>query len=171
MTFNALSKELYSLKQGSREKVAKFGVYLSQQVHILQSEYPGRIQQEHTEEMKQDCFYKSLNPKYWCMLAHKVDGTHPTRYSDLLLVAWKLERRAEARDPLLLKTTTIGRSNVTWPQASGNLFPSRKLKGNHTFMAWPAIVGSIGTEGDSNVKARWGRRGWVFRGRRPRNPK
>ena len=43
MTFDALSKELYSLKQGSRENVAKFGVHLLQQVQILQSEYLGRI--------------------------------------------------------------------------------------------------------------------------------
>ena len=52
MTFDTLSKELYSLKQGSGENMAKFGVCLSQQVQILQSEYPGRIQQEHIEEMK-----------------------------------------------------------------------------------------------------------------------
>ena len=56
MTFDALSKELYSLKQGSGENMAKFGVHLSQQVQILQSEYLGRIQQEHIEEMKQDHF-------------------------------------------------------------------------------------------------------------------
>ena len=37
MTFDALSKELYSLKQGMRGNVAEFGVYLSQQVKILQS--------------------------------------------------------------------------------------------------------------------------------------
>ena len=64
MTFNALSKELYSLKQGSGENVAKFGVHLSQQVQILQSEYPGRIQQEHIDKMKQYHFYEGLNPKY-----------------------------------------------------------------------------------------------------------
>ena len=52
MMFECLSKELYSLKQGSRENVAKFRVHLLQQVQILQSEYPGRIQQEHVEEMK-----------------------------------------------------------------------------------------------------------------------
>ena len=52
MMFDALSKELYSLKQGFRENVAKFRVYLSQQVQILQSEYLERIQQEHIEEMK-----------------------------------------------------------------------------------------------------------------------
>ena len=135
MMFDTLSKELYSLKQGSGENVAKFRVHLSQQVQILQSEYLGRIQQEHMEEMKQDHFYEGLNPKYWCMLAHKVDGKHPASYSDLLLAAWKLERQAEARDPLLPKTTTTGGSNVTQPQTSGNLFPSRKLKGNHTFTA------------------------------------
>ena len=66
MTFNTLSKELYSLKQDSAEIVAMFRVCLSQQVHILQSEYPGRIQQEHMEEMKQDHFYKGLNPIYQC---------------------------------------------------------------------------------------------------------
>ena len=52
MMFNTLSKEIYSLKQGSGEDVAEFGVYLSQQVQILQSEYLGRIQQEHVEELK-----------------------------------------------------------------------------------------------------------------------
>ena len=50
--FDALSKELYSLKQGSGENVAEFGVCLLQQVQILQSEYLRRIQQEHIEEMK-----------------------------------------------------------------------------------------------------------------------
>ena len=52
MTFDTLSKELYFLKQGSGENVAEFGVHLSQQVLILQLEYPGRIQQDHIEEMK-----------------------------------------------------------------------------------------------------------------------
>ena len=112
MTFDALSKELYSLKQDSRENVAEFRVCLSQQVQILQLEYLGRIQQ-HIEEMKQDHFYEGLNPKYQCMLAHKVDGKHPTSYSDLLFAARKLERWPEARYPLLPKTTTTGGSNVT----------------------------------------------------------
>ena len=42
MKFDTLSKEPYSLKQGSEENVAKFGMHLSQ-VQILQLEYPGRI--------------------------------------------------------------------------------------------------------------------------------
>ena len=50
--FDTLSKELYLPKQGSGDNMAKFGVHLSQQVEILQLEYPGRIQQEHIEEMK-----------------------------------------------------------------------------------------------------------------------
>ena len=64
MAFNTLSKDLYSLKQGSGENVAEFGVHFSQQVQILQSEYLGRIQQEHIEEIKQGHFYEGLNPKY-----------------------------------------------------------------------------------------------------------
>ena len=92
MTFTALSNELYSLKQGSGENVAKFGVHLLQQVQILQLEYPGRIQPEHIEEMKHDCFYEGLNPEYWQMLVHKVDGEYPASYSDLLLAAQMLER-------------------------------------------------------------------------------
>ena len=51
MTFDTLSKALYSLKQGSGENVAEFGVHLSQQVQILPSEYLGRILLEHVEEM------------------------------------------------------------------------------------------------------------------------
>ena len=38
LTFDALSKELYSLKQGMGENVAEFGMHLSQQVQILQME-------------------------------------------------------------------------------------------------------------------------------------
>ena len=52
MMFDVLSKELYSLKQGSGENIAEFGVHLSQQVQILQSEYLRRLQQEHIEKMK-----------------------------------------------------------------------------------------------------------------------
>ena len=112
-TINALSKELYSLNQGSGEYVAKFGVHLSQQAQIPQLEYLGRIQQEHIEEMKWDHFYDSPSPKYWHMLAHKVDGEHPTSYSNLLQAAQKLERQIEARDHLFQRTTTTGASNVT----------------------------------------------------------
>ena len=65
-------------------------------------------------------------------------GEHPASYSNLVLAAQKLERWAEARDPLHPKTTMTGGSNV----------PSRKLKGNCTFMAWSAIMENIGTEGD-----------------------
>ena len=42
--------------------------------------------------MKQNDFYKGLNPEFRCMLAHKVDGDCPTSYSYLLLAAQKLER-------------------------------------------------------------------------------
>ena len=135
MTFDAFSKELYSLKQGMGENVAEFGVCHSQQVKILQMEYPGRIQQEHVEEVKQDCFYEGLSPEYWQMVAHKDDGEHPVTYSELLLAAQKLERWAEAQDPLLPKTTTAGSSTITCSHSQGNLFPSRKLKGTHTFTA------------------------------------
>ena len=119
MTFNALSKELYSLKQGLGENVAEFGMQLSQQVQILQSDYPGRIQQEHKEEVKCDCFYKGLNPEYQQMLAQKVDE-HPANYSDLLLATQKLERWAEAQDPLPPKgVTTSGPNNpILRPQGT-----------------------------------------------------
>ena len=52
MTFDVLSKELYSLGLGRGENVAEFRVCLSQQFQILQTEYPSRIQQEHVEEAK-----------------------------------------------------------------------------------------------------------------------
>ena len=44
MTFDALSKELYSLMQGMGENVAEFRVCFSQQVQIFQTEYASRIQ-------------------------------------------------------------------------------------------------------------------------------
>ena len=71
-------------------------------------EYPGRIQQEHVEEVKQDHFHGGLSPKYGGMLAHKVDGENPVTYSKWLLAAWKLERQADTRDPLLQKPLLPG---------------------------------------------------------------
>ena len=92
------------------------------------------------EKVKQDYLYKDLNPEYQQMLAHKVDGENPVTYSELLLAAWKQERWAEVRDPLFPKTTTAGSSNVTHSRSQGNLFPSRKLKGNCTFTASSTTV-------------------------------
>ena len=69
----------------------------------------------------------------------------------LHLAAWKLERQAEARDPLLSKTTTTGGSNITHSQSSGNLFPSWILKGSCTFTTQSAAMGSNEGEEDSGV--------------------
>ena len=102
--------------------------------------------------MKWDHLYEGLNPKYWHMLAHKVDGKHPTSYSNLPLATWRLERWKAARDPLLLKATTIRGLNVAQSQKSGYLFTSRKLKGNHTFTALSTKVENTETEEDSSVK-------------------
>ena len=140
MMFNTLIKELYSLKQGSGGNVAEFGVHLTQQVQILQSEYLGRIQPKHMEEMKCDCFYEGLGPKNQWMLAHKVDGKNPAGYSDLLLAVQKLERRAEAKDPLPPKTAVASGLKATCSQVPGNLFPSCRLKENCTFTAWAATI-------------------------------
>ena len=153
MMFNALSKELYSLKQESGKNIAKFGVCLSQQVQILQSKYWGRIQQEHIKEMKRDHFYEGLNPEYQLMLAYKVNSKHPSSYSDLLLVAQKLRRWVETRDPLLLKTNTMGGSNITHSQSSKNLLPFHKLKGSHTFTVQSTTMESNEAEEDSGAKA------------------
>ena len=95
---------------------------------------------------------RCLNPKYQCMLAHKVDGKHPIGYSDLHISAQKLERRAEARDPLLLKPTSMGGSNVTHSQTSGSLFPFQKLKGGHTLTARSATVEKYEVMEDSGMK-------------------
>ena len=91
-------------------------------------------------------------PEYWWMLTHTVDGENPAMYSELLLAAWNLKRWVEARDPLLPKTTTTGGSNITHSQTQGNLFPSRKLKDNHTFTAWSSTVKGNEAEEDSGTK-------------------
>ena len=111
---------------------------LSQQVQILQSEYPGRIQQDYVVEMKRGHFY-GLHPGFRHMLAHKVDGNHPISYSELLLATRKQQRWNEARHPLLSKTTPSGESNITHSQTSVHLFPSWKLKGIQTFLPIPLL--------------------------------
>ena len=150
--FDTLSMELYPLKQGLGEKVAEFGVHLTQQVQILQSQYLGRIQPKHVEEMKHDCFYEGPNPKYQHMLAHRVDGENPTGHSDLLLATGKLERRAEVRDPLPPKTSVTSGLNVICLQTPGNLFLSCKLKGNHTFTTWAVTIRNADSKADFGAK-------------------
>ena len=86
------------------------------------------------------------------MLAHKVDGEHPAGYSYLLLAAWKLERWAKARDPLLPKTTTTGGSSITHSQTKGNFYLSWKLKGSCTFTTQSTMVESNETEEDPGMK-------------------
>ena len=55
----------------------------------------------------------------------------------------------EARYPQLPKTTTTGNLNVTHSHSQGNLFPSRRLKGSHTFTAQSIAVEDCETEEDS----------------------
>ena len=85
------------------------------------------------------------------MLAHKVDGEHPAGYSNLLLAAQMMERWIEARNPLLPKATTTRGSNITCSQTPGNLFPSWKWKGSHTFTTQSTTVESNNIEKDSGV--------------------
>ena len=132
--------------------MAEFRICLCQQVQILQTEYPSRILQEHVEEVKQDHFSDGLSPEYWQMLAHKVDGENPVFYSKLFLTAQKLERWAEARDPLLPNITIARSLNVAHSHSQGNLFPSRKLKGSCTFTAQSVVADDRETEEDSGPK-------------------
>ena len=90
------------------------------------------------------------------MLAHKVDAEQPARYSNLLSAAQKLERQTEARDPLPPKTAVTSGPHVTHSQTTGNLFPSHKLKGNHTFTAQAATLGNGKVGKDSGAKAEGG---------------
>ena len=86
------------------------------------------------------------------MMAHRADGENPVTYSKLILAAQKLERQAEGRDPLLLKTTTARSLSITISHSQGNLFPSRKLKSNCTFTAQSTVVEDHETEEDSGPK-------------------
>ena len=152
MMFDALSKEpLFPQTRikGEYDQIQGAPVTAGQDT-------PVRIPREDSAQTcrgdEEGYFYEGLNPKYRWMLAHKVDGEHPTGYSDLLLVAQKLERWAESRDPLLPKTATAGRLNITHSQTRGNLFPSQKLKGNHTFTAQSATVENNEAKEDSGAK-------------------
>ena len=109
------------------------------------------------EELKHDdYFYEVLNPEYQWMLAYKVDGEHLAGYCNLLLAAQKLERWAEARDPLSPKTVGTSGSNMTCFQTPVNLFPSHKLKGNCTFTAWAVTIGNDEVVEDSSPKQEGG---------------
>ena len=63
--------------------------------------------------------------------------------------SWKM---GEARDHLVPKTTTTVGSHVTQLQTPGNQYPTRKLRGNHTFTSQSPIVESTKAEEDSSIK-------------------
>ena len=152
MTFHTLSKDLYSLKQGFSKNVAELWYVFCTRSEILQLEYPGRILLEHMKEMKCNCFYGGLNPKYQQMLAHKEDGEHPASNSDLLLTAQKLQRQAEGRDPPPPKMAATKGSDMTHSQMPGNSFTLCNLKGNHTFATEAVTIRNDMTEEDPGVK-------------------
>ena len=63
------------------------------------------------------------------MLAHKVDGENPVTYSEFLLAAWKLERWAEARDPVPPETNNIKGSNITHSHSQGKSISILEIEG------------------------------------------
>ena len=97
--------------------------------------------------MKWDCFYEGLNPQYQWKLAYKVDGKHPTSYSDLLLA-----KTGQSQNCPAPKDHHNWRIECYLATSIGNLYPSRKLKGSCTFTACSAILKSIGAEEDLSVK-------------------
>ena len=102
------------------------------------------------------------------MLTQKVDGEHPASYSNLLLVAQRLKRWAETRDPLLPKTTAAGKLNITHSQTPG---PFQNLKGNCTFTAQSTTVENNEVEEDSGMTPEGEKRGQIFSWRGCRNLK
>ena len=80
-----------------------------------------------------------------------MDDEYLASYSDLPLATQKLERWAEARDPLPSKIATTG-ANMTCSQMPGNLLPLHKLKGNHTFATQAATIGNEKAEEDLGKK-------------------
>ena len=83
--------------------------------------------------MKWDHFYEGLSPNYQGMLAHKVDVENPVDHSELLLAAQKLERWAEAGDPLLPK-------NHYYQEFKCNSFPyTRQSISMHEVEGWPHL--------------------------------
>ena len=133
------SVKSYSLKQVLGENVEVFGVQPSQQVQILQSEYPGRIQPEHMEEVKHDHFYEGLNLEYQWMLAHKVDGEYSANYSDLLLdiQSWKEEQKPNTHyHPRWLPLVDQAR-HVLRPQGTYSPQVSWRITGLSLLKLWP----------------------------------
>ena len=86
------------------------------------------------------------------MLAHKVDGEHPSIYSDLPLATQKLERWAEARDSLPPRMAATNGSNVMCSQMPGNLFPLPQVEGQLYFPVWAATIGNDMSEEDPYVE-------------------
>ena len=87
-----------------------------------------------------------------CWLIYKVDDEHPAIYSDLLLATQKLERWAEARDPLPPKVVATNGLTVMHSQMPGNLFSLCKLKGHCTFTAQAVNIGNDTAEEDPGVE-------------------
>ena len=64
----------------------------------------------------------------------------------------KTGKKGRGQDPLPPKIAVTSGSNVIHSQTPGKLFPSCKLKANHTFTTLALIIGSV--EGEANPGAK-----------------
>ena len=76
-----------------------------------------------------DCFYEGLSPKYWGILAHKVNSENPVTYSKLLLAAQKLKDRQKPEIICSKKTTTAGSLNITHSPLTGKSISIKEVEG------------------------------------------
>ena len=99
-------------------------------------------------EVNWDCLYEGLSPEYQQMLAHKVNGLNCSSQPR----SWKDGQKPEI--PCSQKNPTTGIMNVTCFHSQGNLFPSRKLKGNCTTVEDHENEDDLGPKPDRGKEAK-----------------
>ena len=99
------------------------------------------------EEIKHDCLYEDLNPKYWQVLVHKVDGENWPAPNCM-----KTGKKGRAQGHSSPKDSCNQWIECNTFSDQGNLFPLYKLKDNHTFSSQVVTIGNAEGKADSDKK-------------------
>ena len=143
---DTLMKELYTIKQGTKESVKHFDTCIGYMMMRLAAAFPHAMPTEWAEETRKTCFLSRLHPKLKSALAWEMcldGGSQQMTYEEIKDAARWVEQREDptmSDDPFIRENATPtsqddrqwdqGRQphrNQAWPQYGGQMRSSNKI--------------------------------------------
>ena len=150
---DTLMKELYTIKQGTKESVKRFNTQIGYAMMRLAAAFPHTMPTERAEETRKTCFLSGLCPNLKSSLAWEIcldGGRQQMTYEEIKNAARWVEQREDpsmSDDPFVRENTASTpwddnqwnrggqpQCNQGWPQYRGQTQPS-----NHSWLAVRAV--------------------------------